>query len=119
MKPRRVAGPVSPPAAAGTSAPKSTASAASAPHSVATLRLPPVPDAARLTSWAIALGLLGILCGFVTGVPAAICGHLALRRLARTGGTLALRRRAQWAIALGYATTLFWAAYLLLTVARS
>lgn len=110
MKPRRVAGPLTPPAAAGNAA---------QPHSSATMRLPIAPDAARLTSWAIALGLLGVLCGFVTGVPAAICGHLALRRLARTGGTLALRRRAQWAIALGYATTLFWAAYLLLTVARS
>lgn len=121
MKPRRVAGPLTPSTVTGgaTPVPKTTASTASAGRPIATMRLPPVPDAARLTSWAIALGLLGILCGFVTGVPAVVCGHLALRRLAHTRGSLALRRRAQWAIALGYATTLFWAAYVLLTMARS
>ncbi|HEX6798638.1 MAG TPA: DUF4190 domain-containing protein [Ktedonobacterales bacterium] len=121
MKPRRVAGPLTPSPVIGgaTPVPKTTASPASAARPIATMRLPPVPDAARLTSWAIALGLLGILCGFVTGVPAVVCGHLALRRLAHTRGSLALRRRAQWAIALGYATTLFWAAYVLLTMVRS
>lgn len=121
MKPRRVAGPLTPSPVIGgaTPVPKTTASPASAARPIATMRLPPVPDAAHLTSWAIALGLLGILCGFVTGVPAVICGHLALRRIAHTRGSLALRRRAQWAIALGYATTLFWAAYVLLTMVRS
>lgn len=128
LKPRRVAGPLTSPTAPSNSAP-APSSASRSPGTVAlvrttvrqpiaTVRLPPAPDAARLVSWALALGLLGVLCGFVTGVPAALCGHLALRRLARTSGAGSLRRRAQWAIALGYATSLFWASYLLLTVVR-
>lgn len=125
LNPRRVAGPLTPPAATGSlgSAGGSAAGIAARTRSsgarpAATLRLPPTPEAADLTSWAISLGMLSIFCGFVTGVPAAICGHVALRRLARARDAGSLRRRAQWAIALGYATSLFWAAYLLLTVLR-
>lgn len=87
-------------------------------HPIATVRLPPPPEVARLTSWALALGLMSILCGFVTGVPALVCGHVALRRLARARDAGSLRRRAQWAVTLGYATSLFWAAYVLLSVMR-
>ncbi|HEU5441840.1 MAG TPA: DUF4190 domain-containing protein [Ktedonobacterales bacterium] len=67
----------------------------------------------RLGTASLVLGLLGILLPLVAGVPAIICGHLALRRADPVWTPERLKRRAQWGLALGYLTSLAWLGYFL------
>lgn len=67
----------------------------------------------RLGTASLVLGLLGIVLPLVAGVPAIICGHLALRRADPVWTPERLKRRAQWGLALGYLTSLAWLSYIL------
>jgi uncharacterized membrane protein YbaN (DUF454 family) len=67
----------------------------------------------RLGTASLVLGLLGIVLPLVAGVPAIICGHLALRRADPVWTPERLKRRAQWGLALGYLTSLAWLGYIL------
>ncbi|MEO8617029.1 MAG: DUF4190 domain-containing protein [Luteolibacter sp.] len=40
-----------------------------------------------LAIWSLVLGILSFLCVGLTGIPGVICGHLALGRIKRSGGT--------------------------------
>src|SRR5262245_64816920 len=47
------------------------------------------PKNSRLAIWSLVLGILSLTCfGFLSGVPAVICGHNARSRIKRSGGTL-------------------------------
>ncbi len=39
-----------------------------------------------LAIWSLVLGILSFLCAGLTGIPAVICGHLALGKIKRSGG---------------------------------
>lgn len=138
MAPRRTAGPMtasgaSSPAASAPSMPlvsypSSAASQAPAPYSALGNGAPALVRGAaggslatqrtaqgvhRLGTASLVLGLLGILLPLVAGVPAIICGHLALRRADPVWTPERLKRRAQWGLALGYLTSLAWLGYFL------
>lgn len=59
---------------------------------------PPLPSASgqvypqktsALAIWSLVLGILGLTCFTIfTGIPGLICGHMALSRIKRSGGTL-------------------------------
>jgi competence protein ComGC len=55
---------------------------------------PPVPGAAQpktsaLSIWSLVLGILSLLCFTIfAAIPGVICGHKALSRINRSGGTL-------------------------------
>lgn len=138
MAPRRTAGPMtasgasspasSSPSVPMVSYPSSAGSQPPAPYVQAGKQVPaPVRGAAggplatqraaqgvrRLGTASLVLGLLGILLPLIAGVPAIICGHLALRRADPVWTPERLKRRAQWGLALGYLTSLAWLAYFL------
>lgn len=47
------------------------------------------PKTCALAVWSLVLGILGLLCcGFFGGVPAVICGHMALSQIRRAGSNL-------------------------------
>ena len=51
---------------------------------------PAQPAAARTSSlaiWSLVLGILALLLAGLTAIPAVICGHLALGKIKRSGGT--------------------------------
>jgi len=45
------------------------------------------PRTSPLAIWSLVLGILSFLCVGLTGIPGVICGHLALGRIKRSGGT--------------------------------
>src|SRR5215471_8069212 len=56
---------------------------------------PPLPTSAAfskksgLAIWSLALGILSLFClSILAGIPAVICGHVALSRIKRSGGVL-------------------------------
>lgn len=54
-------------------------------------------------NWSLGLALAGLWpCGLLAALPAVICGHVALRDIARSGGALAGRGRAQAGLVVGY-----------------
>ncbi len=56
-----------------------------------------------LAKWAFALGILGIVpLGLLASLPAIICGHLSLRRAARSAPAAAKPKQAVGALVLGY-----------------
>jgi hypothetical protein len=90
----------------------------------ATLAMAAKPDAVqpRMCGLAIASLVCGItsivfLLGFMSGIPAALLGHLALERIRESGGTHNGRRLAQAGLVLGYGATvasiLLWVTWLL------
>lgn len=69
-----------PPTLRAASIPPALSSAAVRPRGV------PAPGAATAS---LVLGILSLVClGPLTGIPAIICGHLARRKIARSGGAL-------------------------------
>ena len=69
----------------------------------------------QLSTVALVLGLLGVFLMFLVSIPAIICGHVALHRSDPVWTPRAIRRRAQWGLALGYGTTILWIAVLVLS----
>ena len=61
-----------------------------------------------LATWSLVLGLLGLLClGMLAGIPAIVCGHLALSNINRNP-ILQGRGSATAGLILGYLGTIFW-----------
>jgi hypothetical protein len=51
--------------------------------------LPLPPKTSALSIWSLVLGILSLCCcGFLTAIPGVICGHMALSRIRRSGGSL-------------------------------
>jgi hypothetical protein len=61
-----------------------------------------------LATWSLVLGLLGLLClGMIAGIPAIVCGHLALSNMNRNP-VLQGRGSATAGLILGYLGTVIW-----------
>ena len=117
-------GAVSPPALAdGAQMPVATvtggATASAAPRSGAA----PRGQSSGLAVASLVLGILGILgFGLFLGLPAAICGHIALAKIKRSQGTLSGKGLAIAGLAIGYVSvvaTLLAAALLLPTLRQA
>ena len=66
------------------------------------------PAAAKTSSLAVislALGLLGLVFWCLTGLPGAICGHIATAQIKKSGGALSGEGIALAGIIAGYITT--------------
>lgn len=61
---------------------------------------PPQTNGLAVTS--MVLGLAGLLAGCLTGLPAVICGHIALGQIKRSAGALGGRGMAVTGLVLGY-----------------
>jgi hypothetical protein len=92
---------ISPPAisapAIGAPAPR-----AAAPPMAAASPRPASQQTSGLAIASMVLGLLGFLMGFITGIPAVICGHIALSRIKKAGGALAGKGFAITGLVTGY-----------------
>ena len=66
-------------------------------------------QAERFARYALTLGLLGMILGFLTGLPAIIYGSLARRKINPHLTLARIRRQAAWGLALGYLTSIAWA----------
>ncbi len=88
-----------------------------APIGEATMIAQPVPASAKtepLAIWSLVLGILGLVCcGFVLGIPAVICGHLALGKLKKDPG-LQGKGMATAGLIIGYLAIAFWVVYVVL-----
>lgn len=82
----------------GTSSQRSTGAPSSMP------RIP--NNASGLATWSMVLGIASLVTLFIAGIPAIICGHVALGRIRRSGGSLPGRGRAVTGLVLGYLMTL-------------
>jgi len=68
-----------------------------------------------LAIWSFILALFSILCfGIFTGLPAVICGHLALGRIRSSAGTLGGQGLAMAGLVIAYISIGLWTLYLLL-----
>ena len=65
---------------------------------------------------ALTLGVLGIILGFLTGLPAIIYGHLARRRINTLPAPSRVRVQAAWGLALGYLTSITWIIIILINL---
>jgi len=66
-----------------------------------------------LATWSLVLGLLGLLCmGMLAGIPAIVCGHLALSNINRNN-LLNGRGSATAGLILGYLSSIFWLLFVL------
>ena len=69
------------------------------------------PPTSGLAKASLALAILGIVpLGPLASIPGAICGHLALRRIRRSGGAVGGRRVALSALVIAYLAMALWAA---------
>ena len=71
----------------------------------------PVPRTEPLAIWSLVLGILSLVCcGFILGIPAVVCGHLALSKLQKEpqlqGKGLAIA-----GLVIGYIAIAFWLIY--------
>lgn len=60
------------------------------------------PRTNPLAGWSLGLGLGSLLCGIFTAIPAVICGHIAIRRINRSGGRETGRGLAITGLVAGY-----------------
>lgn len=64
---------------------------------------PAPPESCGLATTSLVLGVLGLVCGGpFLGIPAVICGHIALSRINRSGGGLTGRGQAVAGLVTGY-----------------
>jgi competence protein ComGC len=64
---------------------------------------PPSPKTSALAVWSLVLGILSLACLSIFGaIPGVICGHKALSRIKRSGGTLAGQGLAIAGLVTGY-----------------
>lgn len=61
-------------------------------------------EVCRYANWSLGLGIVGIFpaFGLLTAIPAIICGHKALRKIAASGGAISGRTRAIAGLTLAY-----------------
>jgi DNA-directed RNA polymerase subunit RPC12/RpoP len=77
------------------------------------------PSAVSATSaaavWSFVLSLLSIFClGMLTGIPAIICGHVAVSNINRSRGTLTGKGLAIAGLVIGYLSVFAWLIYFFL-----
>lgn len=77
------------------------------PYSPAGAPLLPQPKGSGLAVASLVLGLLSILGSCLTGIPAIICGHLALSRIKKSAGQVGGFGLALTGLILGYLFTAF------------
>jgi hypothetical protein len=65
----------------------------------------PAPKTSALAVWSLVLGILGLVpcLWLLTGIPAVICGHIALSRINRSSGALGGQGLAIAGLVTGYA----------------
>lgn len=70
---------------------------------------PPVPKAKvpGIATASLILGIAGLLFGFLTGIPAIICGFVARKRINEAGGALGGDGTSMAGLVLGFITTIF------------
>jgi hypothetical protein len=76
----------------------------------------PAVGAPELAIAALVLGWLTIVFGLLAGVPAIICGHMALRRASGVSAPNVVTRRARTGLALGYIVSFVWIALFILII---
>ena len=64
------------------------------------------PQTSGLAIASLVLGLCSFLLGFLTGLPALICGHLSLNQIKKSGGIIKGRGMAITGLVIGYLTVL-------------
>jgi hypothetical protein len=90
--------------------------AAPPPQTGATSMTAPAPPAAAGTTeplaiWSFVMGVLSLVCcGFILGIPAVICGHLALSKF-QTEPQLQGKGLATAGLIIGYVAIAFWLIY--------
>src|ERR1022692_2591212 len=63
----------------------------------------PSPKTSALAIWSMVLGILSLVCfSIFAAIPGVICGHKALSRIKRSGGTLAGQGLAIAGLVTGY-----------------
>lgn len=68
---------------------------------------PARPQTSGLAIASLVLGICGFILGCLTGLPAVICGHLALGKIKKAGGELEGKGFAIAGLVLGYVMTFF------------
>lgn len=67
---------------------------------------PKLPSkASGLATWSLVLGIASFITSCITGIPAIICGHMALSRIKRSGGSESGGGKAMAGLIMGYVTT--------------
>ncbi len=62
-----------------------------------------------LVPWSLALGIIAVVClGPIAGIPAVVCGHLALSRIKKSVGPVRGRGKAIAGLVLGYTGSVLW-----------
>jgi type II secretory pathway pseudopilin PulG len=61
--------------------------------------------ASGLATWSLVLGIFSFIASCLTGIPAIICGHVALSRIKRSGGSESGSGRAMAGLIMGYLTS--------------
>jgi len=69
-----------------------------------------------LSTWSLWLGISSLIFGIITGLPAIVCGHIALARLKRLSNNNTGKRLILVGLALGYLSSLFTIAYIILFI---
>ena len=62
----------------------------------------PPARTSKAAFWSLILGLAGVVLGFLTGIPAAILGHVGLVKINRSRGALTGKGKAVTGMVLGY-----------------
>jgi hypothetical protein len=65
-----------------------------------------------LSRWCLWLGISSLLFGIIAGLPAIVCGHIALSRLKRLSNNSTEKRLILVGLILGYLSTLLTIAYI-------
>ncbi len=67
------------------------------------VNVPSQPKTSGLAIWSLVLGIFGIVCfSIFAAIPGVICGHTALSRIKRSGGTLSGQGMAIAGLVIGY-----------------
>jgi hypothetical protein len=64
--------------------------------------------------WCVNLGVLSLLFGFITGIPAIITGHIALSNIKKSPTIYSGKGLAFTGLILGYISTIFTCLYLII-----
>lgn len=115
-QPKRTAGPQAPGAAPAAPQYLPQPPARPAAARVAAVPVSAGPSAAGLARAAYVLGWLTVLLNLLAGIPAIICGHMALQRANQSGTPAAIRLTARRGLVLGYTLSFLWLALIILVI---